>query len=88
MRSSNGLTISSSKISHPTHDSSQVNMPNLQIISFNTNDIQLDREEDYNIVINCDIVKSMTEKPLKGGNDHEQMITSNPPRYKVRLIGS
>ena len=78
VRTSNGVGVTSNKISHAPHDNSQVNKTNLQIIPFNTNDIQLNREEDYNIVIDCDIDNSMTEKPLKGGKDHENMIAFEP----------
>ena len=51
---------------------------NLQIVPFNNDDIQLDREEGYDIVIDPRIVKSMMDKPLKGGNDHEHMIAFEP----------
>ena len=71
VRTSSGVGITSTKRSHATHDYSQINRTNLQIIPFNNNDIQLEREEDYDTVIDHDIVKSMTEKPLKGGNDHD-----------------
>ena len=75
VRTANGIGITSSKRSHATDDDSQLNKTNLQIIPFNNSDVQLHREEDYNIVIDHDIVKSMTDKPLKGGNDHEHITT-------------
>ena len=78
VRTSNGVGVTSSKRLRATHDNSQVNKTNLQIIPFNNNGIQFDREEGYDIVIDCDIVKSMTDKPLKGGNDHEHMIAFEP----------
>ena len=78
MRTTNGIGITFSKRSHATHDDSQLSKTNLQIIPFNNSDIQLHGEEDYNIVIDCDIVKSMTDKPLKGGNDHEPITNFEP----------
>ena len=72
MRTCNGVGVTSRKTSNAIHHSPQVNKSNLQIIPFNTNDVQLGREEDY------DLVNSMKEKPLKGGNNHEQMITFEP----------
>ena len=75
VRTANGIGITSSKRSHATDDDSQLNKTNLQIIPFNNSDVQLHREEDYNIVIDRDIVKTMTDKPLKGGNDHEHITT-------------
>ena len=56
MRTFNGVRITSRKTSHATHDHPQVNNTSLQIIPFTTNDIQLGREEDYDIVIDSDIV--------------------------------
>ena len=72
MRTFNGVRITSRKTSHATHDHPQVNNTSLQIIPFNTNDVQLGREEDY------DLVNSMKEKPLKGGNDHEHILALEP----------
>ena len=77
VRTSSGVGITSNERSHATHDDSQLNKTK-QIIPFNNNDIQLEREEDYDIVIDRDIVKSMTDKTLKGGNDHEHMTTFEP----------
>mgnify|MGYP000659779378 CR=1 FL=1 len=67
VRTSNGVGVTSRKTSNASQDSSQVNLSNLQIIPFNTNDVQLGREEDYDIVIDNDIVSSMKEKPLREG---------------------
>ena len=48
---------------------------NLQIIPFNTNIMLLGREKDYGIVIDSDIINSMKEKTLNGGNANEHMIS-------------
>ena len=71
MRTYYDVGVTSRKTSNASHDSPQVNQSDLQIIPFSNNDVQSGREEDYDIVIDNDIVSSMKEKPLKGGNDHE-----------------
>ena len=48
---------------------------NLQIIPFNTNIMLLGREKDYGVVIDSDIINSMKEKTLNGGNANEHMIS-------------
>ena len=79
MRTYNDIGVTFKKIPNVSHDSLQVKQSDLQIIPFNNHDVQSGREEDYDIVIDNDItVSSMKEKPFKGGNDHEQLITFEP----------
>ena len=78
MRTYYDVGVTSRKTPNASHDSPQINQADLQIIPFSNNDVQSSREEDYDVVIDNDIVSSMKEKPLKGGNDHEQMINFEP----------